>query len=213
MTYDDLYQALRDWTENPGGEFEAEIPRMIEFAEKRIYRDADLKITHREQDFAIEAGASSLAKPDGSFVVRWLRYTPVGNDPSVALNKQDPSFVAEFAEGGRSYGTPRMFAEATEALLTFAPPAPTIGTMTVADTYHPPGLSSSNPTTWLSLNAPEVLQYAALLEAAIFLKQQGNAQSPGMLQSYRERYMEAIATLRAEEERKSTNMTRLGEGG
>jgi len=61
-------------------------------------------------------------------------------------------------------------------------------------TYRPSGLSSSTTTTWISINAPDALLYACLVEASLFMKE-----APDLTQSYTVKYQEALQRVIIEE--------------
>ena len=63
-------------------------------------------------------------------------------------------------------------------------------TVELAYTYKPPGLTSSNTSTWLSQNAPNVLLYGCILEALGYLK--GPAD---MIQYYDKMYNQSVQAL------------------
>ena len=60
-------------------------------------------------------------------------------------------------------------------------------TVELAYTYKPPGLTSTNTSTWLSQNAPNVLLYGCILEALGYLK--GPAD---MIQYYDKMYNQSV---------------------
>ena len=68
------------------------------------------------------------------------------------------------------------------------------GTLAINYTTRPTQLSSSNTTTWLSLNAPDVLFYACMLEVLTFQKAEADT-----MQDYAAKYQQALQGLLLEE--------------
>jgi hypothetical protein len=61
--------------------------------------------------------------------------------------------------------------------------------------YRPAQLSSANPDTWISTNAPEALLYACLIQAYSYTK--GPVE---MMQYFRQSYKEAVQGLGVEQQ-------------
>jgi len=173
MTYDSLLVDLRRYLER-GFTLQddpyvyEQLPRLVTFAERRIARD--LKI----QGFIVAAtttftnGTSTYQKPD-----RWR------DTISMTINnggQLDPIYTRSY-EYCRNYwpdatdtGVPEFYADYdyTHWLIVPTPNA----TYTAEILYYqlPQLLDSSNQTNWLTEYAPNLLLYAALLEATPFLK-------------------------------------------
>ena len=77
--------------------------------------------------------------------------------------------------------------------LILAPTPNAAYTIELAYNAQEPGLSSSNTTTWVSTNAPQLLLYACLIEAFKFLK------NPDMVAMYNQAYQELTSPLAAEQ--------------
>lgn len=211
MNYTELVSSLQEFTENPGGEFLQAIPRLIELAERRIYRDVDLLITRKKQEVALVSGNYLLDVPEDAYVIRLLKWRDEEGFNTQVLDRYPQSVVEEYLGDGNVVGIPRMWAYETGTNLIFASPADSNGVMTMHYTYRPEKLSSTNPETWLSLNAPGTLLYGALTQAGIFLKQRSNNNGEGMKKVYEEEYTVQIAALKQEEALKGNNVYRFGE--
>ncbi len=78
----------------------------------------------------------------------------------------------------------------------YVAPTPASGyTVELGYIYRPTQLSSTTPTTWISLNAPEALLYACLIQAYSYTK--GPAE---MLAYFRQAYKEALQGLGIEQQ-------------
>jgi len=98
----------------------------------------------------------------------------------------------EYAVDNTSAGaaTPKYYAMWDQDTHYLAPTPNAALTVQLAYTYKPPGLTSSNTSTWLSQNAPNVLLYGCILEALGYLK--GPAD---MIQYYDKMYNQSVQAL------------------
>ena len=87
-----------------------------------------------------------------------------------------------------------MHGEDGETNLLIGPAADAIYTLEIGYYYRPTGLTSSNATTWLGTNAPDVILYACLLESMAFMKQEAQG-----MQAWQGMYDRALMTLKDEE--------------
>jgi len=162
MTYAELIASLQDWVESTETALVAELDFIIELAEKRIYRSIDLNNARTEDaTVTMTASVATVAVPTAVIILRSVQVV-IANTRTALLQK-DLSFLDDYTGNRTTEGTPRYYAWKNEATLQLAPipnAAAAAGTITMEYTARPTQLSSSNTTTWLSLNAPDVLLYA-----------------------------------------------------
>ena len=169
MTYNTLLEDLRSYLERG---FTAasdplvytQLPRLINLAERRIARELKIQGFIRAVTTTLVSGTSTYQKPD-----RWRETV------SVTINKS-PTFARSY-EYCKSYwpdaavtGAPQFYADYdyTHWLITPTPGAAL--SMEVLYYELPQLLDATNQTNWLTDYAPNVLLYAALIEATPFLK-------------------------------------------
>ena len=175
MTYAELASKLQGWWESDETDFVAEVDFFIELAEKRIYRSIDLNSGRKETDsVALVQGTAVVDLPSDAITL----YNVILVDSAGArtsLIQKDVSFIDDYTGDRTLEGEPRFYAWYDEDSILLGPaPDDATDTLTVSHTYRPTQLSASNTTSWLSLNAPDVLLYACLLEVAIHQKSEAD---------------------------------------
>lgn len=196
MTYAELIAKLQLWWESDETAFVAEVDTFIEHAELRIYRTVDLNVAHTTDiSVALTQGQRSVTIPTAVIVIRNVALLDSGGTTNVQLLQKDRTFIRDYAPDNSVEGTPRYYAWDTDTkdgggTIWIAPtPDATIaaGTLTVDYTYRPSQLASGNTTTWLSLNAPDVLFYACMLEVLTFQKAE-----PDTIADYTAKYQQTL---------------------
>jgi hypothetical protein len=87
----------------------------------------------------------------------------------VSLEPRDDTFITEYNSSGTT-GFPKYYAMFRESAIEVAPTPDSGYAVTLDYVYTPDGLTATNTTTYVSLNAPELLLYACLVEAFAYLK-------------------------------------------
>lgn len=135
------------------------IPEFIADGENRIYND--LRI--RQMEVAYTGTTASTALPTG--FLEWI-FLIIDDDHEQKLSRRDAEWI--YTRYPSSSGKPVYFAREGDALL-FAPTPD--ATYTLSGRYYKKldALSDSNTTNWLITDAPELLRFAALAEAAPYI--------------------------------------------
>jgi len=193
MTYAELVQSIKDWTENDESTFTGELNLIIELAEKRIFRESDLNNTRKYATASLPAGNEFLAHPTDAVVIRSLQSIDSSGNRDFLIQK-DKSFLDDYITDRDATGTPRYYCHWDSDTVYIVPSPSTDTDFEMSFTYRPTGLSSSNATSWLGTNAPDTLFYACLIEASIFMKE-----APDITASYTAKYQEALQRLIVEE--------------
>lgn len=149
----------------------AQIPRLINLAERRISRELKVQGFIEAVTTTLTVGQSVYDKPD-----RWRDTislnigTGAGNDTRTALFARGYEYARACWPDESQTDTPQFYADydATHWLILPTPDA--AYPMEVLYYAQPPLLDDSNQTNWLTDYAPQLLLYAALLEAEPFLK-------------------------------------------
>ena len=193
MTYTELVQSIKDWTENDEATFTGELSLIIELAEKRIFRESDLNVTRKYSTASLPAGDEFLAHPSEAVVIRSLQSVDSSGN-RVFLIQKDKSFLDDYITDRTATGIPRYYCHWDNDTVYIVPSPASTTDFEMAYTYRPTGLSSSNATSWLGTNAPDALFYACLIEASLFMKE-----APDITASYTAKYQEALQRLIVEE--------------
>jgi len=194
MTYNELITNIRNYTEVDGNVFTASVLNtFITMAENRILRDIDLDVFKQESAGTMTAGNKFLAAPSDLLTHRYIMITKDGEQ--IFLDFRDTSFMKEFWADGTSTGTPRYYSVWDQNTFYIAPTPDANYVVELGYIRSPETLSSTNPTTWVSLNAPEALLYACLIQAYSYTK------GPTEMLSYFETsYKQAIGGLGVEQQ-------------
>ena len=204
-TYAELTQQILDYTETDTNVLTAAITNdFIEHAELRIFRELDLDVFKKNAQATLTSGTQFVTMPGvvpTSFeFVRYVAiYSSSGSlggltdNEKVILQKKEASFLTEYWPNASSTGVPKYYANYDEDSLILAPTPNAAYTMSLEYNAQPTGLSSSNTTTWVSTNAPQLLLYACLIEAFKFLKH------PEMMAMYTQSYQSEMQTLGQEQ--------------
>jgi len=196
-TYAELTQQILDYTETDDNVLTSTIINdIIEHAESRIFRNADLDVFKKYKTASLTSGDPFVAMPGATpQTFAFIRYVQIFNTDNVriSLEKKDSSFMNEFLPNRTTTGTPKYYANWDNDTIVLAPTPDAAYTVELAYNAQPTGLSSSTTTTWTSTNAPEMLLYACLVEAFKFLK------NPQMVQMYEQYYKEHLTPFAGEQ--------------
>jgi hypothetical protein len=191
MTYAELVQKIRDYTEVGSSVLtDSIINDFILDAEFKILRDVDSDNNRRYVTATMISGQRFIDTPDDLLVVRSAQIIDsdgVGQaNNRDFLKYRDTSFMSEFNPTGAT-GVPKYYGMWDQDTIVVAPTPNATYTIQLNYILKPAGLSSTNTTTYLSLQFPNGLLYASLIEAFSFLKGPND-----LLQLYEGKYKQAI---------------------
>jgi len=137
--------------------------------------------------------------PDGILLIRWVETYSSATGARTPLMQKDCSFIDEYTGNRTTTGTSKYYGYWNETKLLLGPTPDTALNVEVAYVKRPnttdgTKLTSTNTTTYLSLNAPNTLLYAAMVEACTFLKDKDQ------LQVYEGRYGQSLMGLGIEQQ-------------
>ncbi len=197
MTYAELVQKIRDYTEVGSEVLTATIvDGFIRDAELKIFRETDADYAREYATSTFTANNKFVALPNASgssgantsrraLVVRSVVVTN-SSSVQVSLEPRDDTFITEYNSTSAT-GFPKYYATFRENAIEVAPTPNSNFVVEIDYIYTPDSLSTTNTTTYISLNAPELLLYACLLEAFAYLKGPMD-----MYKLYQEKYNEAL---------------------
>ncbi len=191
MTYDELKTKIRDYTEVGSSVLSDTILNgIIEDAEFRIFRDVDSDNNRRYATANLVVNTRFIQTPDNALIIRSAQI--VDSDGTSSANNRDflqwrdTSFMSEF-NNLETTGVPKYYSWWDKNHLVFAPTPDATYTIQLNYILKDAGLSSTNTTTYLSLNFPNGLLYACLVEAYGFLKGPQD-----LLQLYEQKYKQVV---------------------
>lgn len=209
-THTTLTSAIQNWTEDDSTEFAAVIDDIIGLAELRIYRDIDFDFIRTHATVTGAASDRYLAKPTDFVVDRSLYVTAGGT--FYPMEAKSVNWIMDYWPTVASEDQPAYYADWDNDTFLIAPTPDTTYTFTLEYERRPDRLSSSNTTTWLATNAPDLLLFACLVESSAFLQELGQGPEKGMFEVWELKYQAIATQVRDEEVRKQRRTTqRYGE--
>lgn len=195
MTYDELVTNIRNYTEVDANVFtNSVINTFITMSENRILRDIDLDVFKLEVTGNLTANNKFLTAPNDILTHRYMILTSAGGD-QIFLDFRDTSFMKEYWPDGTVTGVPKYYSVWDQNTFYVAPTPSASFAVELGYIYRPAQLSSTNTTTWVSINAPEALLYACLVQAYSYTKG-----PEGMIAFFNNSYKEAIQGLGIEQQ-------------
>lgn len=167
------------------------LPGMIDYAEGRCYRELDLLTTRITTTTTLSSGNRDVTLPTSAGTYRVVEnvnvITTVGqgssNGTRAPVVPTSRDFIDNVYPSGQSNtGTPLFWAPNANTALIFGP-APDAGyTAEIVGTIQPTALSSSNTTTFLTNNLPDLFVAASMVFGSGYMRDFG-AQSDNPQQS------------------------------
>jgi len=193
MTYDELKTKIRDYTEVGSTVLSDTILNgIILDAEYRIFRDIDSDNNRKYVSANLVASTRFIDAPTDALIIRSAQIVDSEladgntNQDREFLQWRDTSFMSEFNPTAVT-GVPKYYSWWDETRIIVAPTPDQTYTIQLNYILKDPGLSSTNTTTYISLNFPNGLLYACLVEAYGFLKGPQD-----LLQLYEQKYKQVV---------------------
>ena len=167
MNYSELTQAILDMSsDNDDTTFVNNVPVFIQNAEKRIYQAAKLPAFRKNATSNVGAGSPYLTPPT-DYMAPWE--LAVVNTTYSWLLLKDVSFIREAYPDPSYTGVPKYYAQFDVDTLLLGPTPASAYQVELHYFYYPESIVTAS-TTWLGDNFPNLLLYAAMVEAAAFMK-------------------------------------------
>tara|TARA_R100001443_G_scaffold117349_1_gene141645 strand:- start:2207 stop:2854 length:648 start_codon:yes stop_codon:yes gene_type:complete len=191
FTFDQLKQAIQDYTQNTETTFVNNLDEFIRSAEQRIFTTCDLEIFRKNQTGSTTAGNQFLQVP--SDYLASFSLSALNSSSKEFLEQKDVNYVESFNPNSSTTGTPRYYAVFDIENFILAPTPDSVYTMELHYYYRPNSLTSGSAsgTTWLSTNAPNAMLYGTLVEAYTFMKGEKD-----LMDLYNGRFIESLTRLK-----------------
>ena len=192
------------------------LPQMIVYAELRMYRDLDFLFTSGSTTaYSLTTGSRILnvnadTFPYGTLVVPEQINVLVGStDPDLAqrvpLLPTTKEFLdAVYGSGAvANRGVPQYWVPFDDYTFLVGPYPDSGYTVEIVGTYRPASLSATNPTTFISLNLPDIMIMASMVYISAYQRNFGRMNDePQMAMSYESQYQTLLKGAASEEARK-----------
>jgi len=176
MTFASLQNDVRSYLERGASAVTdplvyAQIPSLINFAERRISRDLKIQGFQTVVVTNLQTGVAVIAKPD-----RWRETismnigTGTGSNTRVQLASRAYEYVRSYWPNDTLVEQPVFYADYNYTNWIIAPTPSSAYPIEILYYELPILLDDNTQTNWLTQYAPNLLLYATLLEAAPFLK-------------------------------------------
>tara|TARA_R100000951_G_scaffold115372_1_gene123256 strand:+ start:871 stop:1521 length:651 start_codon:yes stop_codon:yes gene_type:complete len=200
FTYDQLKQAIQDYTENTESTFVSNLPVFIRASEERILKNIQLDLFRRNQTANLTANNPYLNCPSDFLAPFSLSFTD-GSSNKVFVEFKDVSFVQSYNPNVATTGSPQYYAQFDVSNFIVAPTPASSLVVELHYLYRPTSLTqgAGGATTWLSTNGELALLYGSLIEAYLFMKGEQD-----IMATYDKRFQESLMGLKMLGEAKET---------
>ena len=189
-TFTTLKSAIQDYTQNTESTFVADLVTIIKQAEDRIVKSVELPNFRKNQTGSFTSGNQYLSTPS-DYLYPFSLAVLDSDSAYTYLLSTDVSFIREAYPSASSTGVPKHYAQFDDNTFIVGPTPNANLTAELHYYYIPQSITeSSDGTSWLGTNAPELLLYGSLLEAYTFMKGE-----PDIMVNYEKRFQEALQRL------------------
>ncbi len=201
MTYTELVNAIKAYTENYDADFEAYIDTFIRQTETRVYNSVQIPALRRNVTGLLTAENKYLSAPSDFLAVYSLAVEHQEGQYHYLLDK-DVNFIREAYPTPTDLGLPLYYAifgptvvnnsVTTELTFILGPTPNQAYNVEMHYYYYPQSIvDSATGTTWLGDNFDPILLYGSLREAYLFMKGEVD-----IIQNVDAKYNEAMGQLK-----------------
>ena len=201
ISYSDLRTNIRSYTEVDSSVLsDSVIENIVLNAEYRIFRDVPSDAYRTSTTGNLVTNQDYVNVPAGALFIRGVQVydsTSVTTGSNIWLEKRDATFLEEYVSANTSTGKPKYYAmkggatsntSTTSGAILLAPVPDSTYEYQIHYNRIPDKLEATdNETSFISMNFPNGLLYAALVEAYSYLKGPMD-----MLQLYEAKYKEEV---------------------
>ena len=172
MNYTQLKQSIIDYTENTDTEFETVIPTFVQLAEQRIYNSVLIPNLRRNVSANAYANNRYLETPT-DFLSTYEMMIVDEDGAYWPMLQKEVSYMRQSYPDPTYTARPQYYAFFDDNTFYLAPTPDQAYTVELHYYYYPESIVT-NGTSWLGDNFEMVLLYGALVEAAAFMKADGD---------------------------------------
>jgi len=191
MNYTELLSNVRNYTEVGSDVLtDAILNVFIINTENKVQKQLDLDAFRKFATSSFTIGSPFITLPDDFDLERGVQIVDNTTKDRIWAEQRDTTFIDEYnVDRINNTGKPFYYANWDQNTLIFAPTPDAAYTVELWYNKTPDRLSSTNTTTFLSTNAPEILIYGVCAEAFSYLK------NPTFVQLYDQKYSQAVQGL------------------
>ena len=204
-----LKTQIRSYTETDSNVLsDSVLENIILNAQLKIFREIPIDADKKQQTINLVPGQETINAPAGAVFIRAIQVydsSSVLTGPNTFLEKKDMTYLQEYQDvtgTSAAQGKPKYYAmfggatgdtDTTSGRIFFAP-TPNTNYLARIHFNKPPALLENDDTNYISLNFPNGLLYACLVEAYGFLKGPMD-----MLTLYEQKYKQEVQKFAAEQ--------------
>lgn len=188
FTYTTLKQAIQDYMESNETSFVNNLPTIIQQAEDKILKTVQLPDFRKNVSGSVASGNQYLVMPSDFLTPYSLA---IDNSGFEYLIFKDVNFIRQAYPLTTTQGAPKYYGIFSRTAFILGP-TPDSAYNAELHYFHKPTsiTASADGTSWLGTNAESSLLYGCLVEAYTYLKG-----DPDLMQTYTQRYLEALSKL------------------
>ena len=170
FTYATLKTSIQDYMEDSGTTFTNNLDNFIKVTEEDILKNVELDYYKKNVTGTASSGNAYLGMP--SDFLSAFSLAVISSSVYTYLLLKHPSFIRDYTPNASTTGTPKYYADFDNDTFILAPTPDEDYSFELHYFYRPNSLTAgaSDGTTYLSINAPNVLLSGCLLQAALFMK-------------------------------------------
>tara|TARA_Y100000114_G_C11742272_1_gene319638 strand:+ start:672 stop:1340 length:669 start_codon:yes stop_codon:yes gene_type:complete len=193
FTYAQLKTAIQDYSDYSETSFVNNLDNFIKTAEERILKTVQLPVFRKNVTGTATSSNTYLATPSDFLSPYSLALIDSSNNYNYLLLKH-VSFIRDYTPNASTTGEPLYYGLFDDNTFILGPTPNSNYTFELHYYYRPSSLTAGldNGVTWLSDNAPNAILYGALVEAAVYMKQ-----DPNTIGLYESKFQEALVLLKS----------------
>lgn len=218
MTYNEYLQTMNAILDVPNGgadvsSYKAIVPRMIEYAERRLIGEMDFLATVKTANADLTSGTRDVAVPGSILIVQSVNVvTPAATLPDagtrVPLERTSLDFINQIWPNAATTGVPQYYAALTDASFRLAPTPDAAYKAEFIGMFQPTPLAPDNPTTFISLNLPHLFIAASCVFGFGYQRDFGaQSDDPRTAQSWEAQYQALLPGVMIQELRRKAQST------
>lgn len=198
LNYTTYIQAMQNLlvvpTDNVDTNFQNIIPRMIEYAELRIYREMDFLVASSALTTPLVTTNRSVTVPTGIFIVEQINIVTPASQTIPDDGTRNPLQRVSLDYLNAVYSTPTTgiptcYAMLSDTVAKLGPPPDNTYTAEFVGVVRPAPLSPANTTTYLTTNLPDLFVAASMVFGTGYQANFGSqADNPQQAQSWEATY-------------------------
>ncbi len=174
FTYNELIAEIQTTAEDTSAEFVAEMPTIVSAGETRLYGDLNFEIFDRTRTDVLTINVNEQpVKPATWQGTRSIWLEPVGGGARTYLQRRTVEYCQDFQpDPAVNRAQPIYYAELSETEYFMVPSPDVAYPVRIREIGREAALllTASNQNTWLGDNLGDLLYYAAMIQAEIYLK-------------------------------------------